>query len=96
MATVDVDEAIAELSFPANFLGIDYNEVEVTYTAGLGTLPDAVKTACAQIVKNAQATPAFNVKQTKMDTMQMQYFSDSLLDEQMRTLLRPFVARKVG
>ena len=65
----------AELTFPQNLLGLNYNEVEVTYTSGLVTVPDAVKVACAQIVKNAQATPAMNVKSSKMDTLQMQYFS---------------------
>ncbi|WP_433984372.1 hypothetical protein RBB78_05235 [Tunturiibacter empetritectus] len=75
VTTVDVNQTTAELTFPRNFLGIDYNEVEVTYTSGLVTVPDAVKVACVQIVKNAQATPGTNVKQTKMDTMWMQYFS---------------------
>jgi len=36
------------------------------------------------------------VKSSRMDTMQMQYFSDSLLDEQMRMLLRPFVSQRMG
>ncbi len=57
VTTVDVNETAAELTFPRNFLGLDYNEVEVTYTSGLVTVPDAVKVACVQIVKNAQATP---------------------------------------
>ena len=79
-----------------NFLGIDYNEVEVTYTSGLVTVPDAVKVACVQIVKNAQATPGTNVKQTKMDTMWMQYFSSSLIDPQVQMLLKPYVAERLG
>src|SRR5437868_6868880 len=67
VTTVDVNDATAELTFPVNFLGLDYNEVEITYTSGLASIPDAVKVACAQIVKNAQATPAMNVKSNKMD-----------------------------
>jgi len=63
-----------------NVLGMSYNEVEVTYTAGLAVVPPALKVACAQIVKNAQATPAMNVKGSKMDTLQMQYFAGSLID----------------
>jgi hypothetical protein len=96
VTTVDVNQATAELTFPLNFLGLDYNEVEVTYTSGLATIPDAVKVACVQIVKNAQATPAMNVKSSKMDTMQMQYFSGSLIDPQVQMLLKPYVAERLG
>jgi hypothetical protein len=96
VTTVDVNETTAELTFPVNFLGLDYNEVEVTYTSGLATIPDAVKVACVQIVKNAQATPAMNVKSSKMDTMQMQYFSGSLIDPQVQLLLKPYVAERLG
>ena len=88
--------ATGELTFPRNFLGIDYNEAEVTYTSGVVTVPDAVKVACVQIVKNAQATPAMNVKSSRMDTMQMQYFSGSLIDAQVQALLRPYVAERLG
>ncbi len=96
VTTVDVNQATAELTFPRSFLGIDYNEVEVTYTSGFVTVPDAVKVACAQIVKNAQATPAMNVKSSRMDTVQMQYFSGSLLDAQVQMLLKPYVAERLG
>ncbi len=47
-----------EITLPYNILGLPYNEVEVTYTAGLNVIPDGVKSACAQIVKSAQGTPA--------------------------------------
>ncbi len=93
---VDRNETIGELTFPVNFLGLDYNEVEVTYTSGLAVVPDAVKVACVQIVKNAQATPSVNVKQTKMDTMWMQYFGSSLIDPQVQLLLKPYVAERLG
>jgi len=96
VTTVDYFGDTGEVTLTQHLLGLPYNEVEVTYTAGLAMLPDAVKVACAQIVKNAQATPAFNVQKTKIDTMQMQYFSDSLLDDQVRSLLRPYVSRRMG
>ena len=67
------------------------------YTAGLDPFPDVVKVACAQIVKNAQATPALNVKRNVLpDRMQLLYFSDSLMDETVQSLLAPYVAQKVG
>jgi hypothetical protein len=93
---VDVNMTNGELTFPMGFLGLSYNEVEVTYTSGLVTVPDAVKVACVQIVKNAQATPGMNVKSSKMDTLQMQYFSGSLIDPQVQALLAPYVAERLG
>ena len=94
--TIDINPATGELIFPRTFLGLDYNEVEITYTAGLATIPDAIKVACAQIVKNAQATPAMNVRTSKLDTMQMQYFSGSIIDPQVQMLLRPYIAQRIG
>ena len=93
---VDVNMTNGELTFPMGFLGLNYNEVEVTYTSGLVTVPDAVKVACVQIVKNAQTTPGMNVKSSKMDTLQMQYFSGSLIDPQVQALLAPYVAERLG
>ncbi len=94
--SVDYDVNTGELTLPWNLLGLPYNEVSATYTAGLATIGDDVKSACAQIVRNAQATPALNASRTKMDTMWMQYFSSSLLDETVQTWLRPYVANRLG
>jgi hypothetical protein len=94
--SVDFDPNTGELTLPFNILGLPYNEVAVTYTAGLTTIGDDVMTACAQIVRNAQATPALNASKTKIDTMQMQYFSSSLVDETVQAWLRPYVARRLG
>lgn len=94
--TVVVDSVSHEMQLPFNIMGMHYSEVEVTYTAGLTAAPARVKVACAQIVKNAQSTPGLNVKSSKMDTLQTQYFSDSLLDAQVRSLLRPFVVERMG
>ena len=93
---VDFDSKTGELTLPWNVLGLPYNEVAVTYTAGLAPIGDDVKTACAQIVRNAQSTPALNASKTKIDTMQMQYFSSSLVDETVQAWLRPYVANRLG
>ena len=85
-----------DLTLPWSPLGLPYNEITVTYTAGLSTIPDAVKSACALIVKNAQATPGMNVKSSKIDTMQVEYFSDQMVDSTVKTLLRPWVANRLG
>ena len=93
---VDYDVTTGELTLPWNLLGLPFNEVAVPYTAGLVTIGDDVKTACAQIVRNAQSTPALNASKTKIDTMQMQYFSSSLVDETVQAWLRPYVANRLG
>lgn len=96
VADVDVVSTTGELTFPYNILGLPYNEVDVVYTAGISTIPSSVQVACAQIVKNAQAIPGFNVKSSRMDTMQMSYFSNSLIDPQVAALLQPYVATMLG
>jgi len=63
---------------------------------GAGTIGDDIKTACAQIVRNAQSTPALNASKARIDTMQMQYFSSSLVDETVQAWLRPYVANRLG
>ena len=75
-------------------MGLFFNEVDVVYNAGLTVIPPSVKVACAQIVKNAQVTPALNVKSGQIDRMRLDYFGDSLVDDTVRSLLEPFVARK--
>jgi hypothetical protein len=95
-ASVDVAVDTGELTLPWNVLGLPFNEVSVTYTAGLAVIGDDVKSACAQIVRNGQAQPALNTSMTKMDTMQMKYFSSSLVDDTVKAWLRPYVASRVG
>lgn len=95
-ADIDVVANTGELTFPINILGLPYNEVDVVYTAGLATIPTPVQSACAQIVKNAQATPGLNVKSSRIDTMQMEYFSNSLIDPQVAAMLQPYVATMLG
>jgi hypothetical protein len=94
--TIDIWADSGELTFPVNALGLFFNEVDVVYNAGLATIPSSVKVACAQIVKNAQVTPALNVKSGKIDRMRLDYFGDSLVDDTVRSLLEPYVARKGG
>jgi hypothetical protein len=94
--TVDFDPCTGELTLPWSVLGLPYNEVKVTYTAGLTTIGDDVLSACAQIVRNAQAQPVLNASKSKIDTMQMQYFSSSLIDETVQAWLRPYIANRLG
>ena len=93
---VDFDATTGQLVLPVNVLTLSYNEIEVTYTAGLAAIPDVVKFACAQLVKNAQATPGLNVKSGRLDRMKVEYFADSLLDDSVRKMLAPYVAQRMG
>jgi hypothetical protein len=95
-AQIDFDRESGALLLPPNTLGLQYNEVEITYSAGLDPIPDEVKFACAQIVKNAQATPALNVRSEQIDSLRLEYFSGSLLDESVRAMLAPYVAQRLG
>ncbi len=95
ISTIDVsDDGV--LCFAQNLLGVPFDEAEVTYTAGFDDVPPQVKVACAQIVRNAQATPALTVKQQSMSGMQMEYFSGTLLDADVQRLLTPYVSERVG
>jgi hypothetical protein len=72
------------------------NLPEISYNAGLAVLPDAVKVACAQIARNALATPALTLKAGTLDRMHLEYFASTLLDGDVVAMLAPFVAQKVA
>ena len=93
---VECREETGEIILPLQVLGLDYLEAEITYTAGFATVPDTVKLACAQLVRNAEATPALNVRRTTLDSMQMEYFRDSVVDDTITHLVAPYVAMRLG
>jgi hypothetical protein len=95
-ATLDFDPATGEVTFPLSVIGLWFSEIDTVYTAGFNPIPDAIKYACAQIVRNAEATPAVNVKSGGVDRLRMDYFAPDLLDASVRSLLAPFVAQKAG
>ena len=85
-----------EVSWMANPLGLQFQEIEITYAAGFATIPDPIKFACAQIVRNAQATPALNVRANTVNSLHLEYFADTLVDSSVQAMLAPYVAQKVG
>jgi hypothetical protein len=95
VSTIDI-ATDGVLHFLPNFLGAAYRETEVTYTAGFTTVPTPVQVACAQIVRNAQAMPALNVRRQTMDSMQMEYFGNTLLDADVQRLLLPYQSQRMG
>lgn len=96
VATLNFCRETGEVQLSSGVLSPTFDDVEITYTAGFESVPDAVKHACALVVCNAQATPALNVRGGSLDTMHLEYFSDSLLDSNVRKLLAPYVAQRVG
>jgi hypothetical protein len=96
VTTMDYFNETGEVSWLPNPLGLMFQELEIAYTAGFATIPDAVKFACAQIVRNAQATPALNVHTTTLSNMHLEYFADTLLDQTAKTFLAPFLAQKAA
>lgn len=85
-----------EISWLPNPLGMYFDEMELTYTGGFTTIPDPVKFACAQLVRNAQAMPAINVREGTLNAMHFAYFADSLLNGTVRELLAPYVFQKAA
>jgi hypothetical protein len=96
VANMDCFAETGEVSWLGNPLGLRFQEIEIVYTAGFATIPDPIKFACAQIVRNAQATPALNVRANTLNAMHLEYFSDTLLDASVKTMLAPYMAQKVG
>jgi len=96
VAAIDYFAETGELTLPLNIVGLWFSEVDIVYTAGFSTIPDPAKFACAQIVRNALATPALNVKAEHLDRMHLQYFADTLIDQAVISMLAPYVAQKVG
>ena len=94
--SLDLDLQSGEVMVCCGLLAPALRDLEVTYTAGYSAVPEAVKQACAKLVKNALATPALNVSKQKIDTMYLQYFADSLVDADVQRLLAPYVAQRLS
>jgi hypothetical protein len=96
VTTFDYFAETGEVSWLGSPLGLAFDEIELVYTAGFSQVPDPVKFACAQLVKNAQATPALNVRAGTLNSMHLEYFSDTLIDSTVQGMLAPYVVQKVG
>lgn len=95
-AGMDVDATSGEVIVRGGLLSPALGDLEVTYTAGYATVPEAVKQACAKLTQNALATPALNVSKQRIDRMYLEYFADSLIDADVKRLLAPFVAQRLA
>ncbi|PSH05010.1 MAG: hypothetical protein CXZ00_04520 [Acidobacteria bacterium] len=93
---LDLDALSGEVIVGGGVLSPSLGDLEVTYTAGYTSVPRAVKQACAKLVQNALATPALNVTKQRIDRMYLEYFSDSLVDADVKRLLAPYVAQRLA
>ncbi|MBI3405733.1 MAG: hypothetical protein HY046_09785 [Acidobacteria bacterium] len=93
---IEYNAVTGEIWLPTGIFGTPNTEVELTYTAGYTQVPDVVKLACAQIIRNAESHPAGNVQIARLDRMRLDYFAESLMDEDVKRLLAPFVAIKMN
>ena len=91
-ASVDYNAAIGDVWLPTGIFGIPFTEAELVYTAGYAQPPEAVKLACTQIIRNVESHPVASVRSTQMDRLQLEYFAGSLIDDDVRRLLAPYVA----
>ena len=81
-------------ALPGMWTAIDPTTIDIWDNAGWSTIPTPVQVACAQIVKNAQATPGLNVQSSQINQLRLQYFGPTLVDDMVRSLLAPYVAFK--
>jgi hypothetical protein len=96
VSTLDYFAETGEVSWLPNPLGLNFDEIELKYTAGFAQIPNAIKFACVQLVRNAQAMPALNVREGSLNAMHFAYFADSLVDSTVREMLAPYVVQKVA
>ena len=95
-AAVDYHSDTGEIWLPSTIFGFPFTEIELTYTAGYAQVPPAVKLACAQIIRNLESHPAPQVRTAQLDRLQLEYFEGSLVDDDARRLLAPFIALRLN
>ncbi len=93
---VEYHAATGEVWLPVSLYGGTYTEAEITYNAGYAQVPENAKLACAQVIRNVESHPAANVREARLDRLRLEYFQHSLLDDDVRRLLAPYVAVRLN
>ncbi len=96
--TIDVtaitgDPRTGEVWLPAGIYMAQYTEVEITYTAGYATIPDAVKAACAFIIMAYLERAAMAGVKGKGITPPA--FDRTLIDRTTGAMLEPYRVRSM-
>jgi hypothetical protein len=93
LSILDIDKNIGNFICGFNIFGVPYSELEVTYTSGWATIPDAVKTACGMIITQLANNANPNVKTKKDFDFSIEYFGSSMISSEISDLLSPYILR---
>lgn len=84
-----------DLWVPAGVLLSYYTEVKIRYVAGWSAtgLPPQIKIACAEIVRALQAAPMGpQIRRFGAGKLTTERFADTVMDDNIRSMLRPYMA----
>lgn len=91
--TANCELDTGEVWVPSGIMNAHYNEVRVHYLAGFqaSALPNAIKQACALLVNALAMVPDLSgVKSYKAGNTAIAKFANSMIDDDVKDLLRPF------
>jgi len=93
LSILNIDKNLGTFICGFNMFGVPYTELEVTYTSGWATIPDAVKVSCGMIVAQLASNANSNVKTKKDFDFSIEYFGNSMITPEIAGLLSPYVVR---
>lgn len=93
LSILDIDKSLGTFICGFNMFGVPYTELEVTYTSGWVTIPDAVKVACGMIITQLANNANPNVKSKKDYDFSIEYFGNSMITQEVSDLLSPYIVR---
>ncbi len=99
LADSDIDTSTNQVWCPTGIMMVPYNEVRFSYISGFqaSALPYQIKQATANILKAIGESPAgASIKTFKAGETQMERFLASIIDDETRLMLGPFVAKNYG
>lgn len=91
-----IDSQTGKVWVPAGIMLAYYSEVKIRYVAGFqySNLPSEIKLACAQVVTAMQSNPVLgNVKDYKAGDTAIQFFTATLLSDDIKSMLQPWRVR---
>src|SRR2546426_6306306 len=93
-AGIDVYADTGELTLPVNAVGLGYSEIDLAYTAGLAGVSGTVQRAGAPGGPKAQTPPPLNVEARRDGRLRFDFFSGTLVGQNVRSLFAPYLAPK--
>jgi len=90
------DPGTGQLWIPAGIMLAYYSEVKIRYVAGFpaSALPGPIKEACAALIVAMAATPGMgSVKKAQAGDTSLEFFTASVLSEDVKQAIQPYAAR---